>query len=309
MSAPDGMLARWGLDGAATQLVAQRENKVWRVEQGGRVVALRLHRPGYRTQAELASELDWLQALHEGGLGVPRPVPGLDGAMLQPLENGYASVLNWLPGRPMGVTGTPLDLPDRAGLFRQLGRDMARMHDVSDAWARPAGFARASWDRAGLVGEAPLWGRFWENPMLDPRDRALFEGFRARADAQLAQIDATADRGLIHADLVRENILIDGAQLHFVDFDDGGFGYRLFDLATTLFKARPEPDYPVLRDALLDGYGAVRAIDTRALDLFIALRASSYLGWIVPRLSEPGASERSQRFLTAARELVAQQVA
>ena len=124
-----------------------------------------------------------------------------------------------------------------------------------------------------------------------------------RCPAEAGPADGRADTGLIHADLVRENILLDGAALRFVDFDDGGFGYRLFDLATTLFKTLPEPDYQDLRRALLDGYLGERALCLDDIDLFLALRATSYLGWIVPRMAEPGARARSQRFLAAARGL------
>ena len=46
------------------------------------------------------------------------------------------------------------------------------------------------------------------------------------------------DLGLIHADMVHENILIDGSSLVIIDFDYCGFGYRLFDLATALTKKK-----------------------------------------------------------------------
>ena len=34
-------------------------------------------------------------------------------------------------------------------------------------------------------------------------------------------------------DLVRENVMVDGDKLQLIDFDDGGFGFNLYDLATT----------------------------------------------------------------------------
>ena len=73
--------------------------------------------------------------------------------------------------------------------------------------------------------------------------------------------------------------------------------FASFDIATTLLKNRGEPDYPVLQAALLEGYRRVRPIDTKALPLFVLLRAFTYLGWIVPRMDEPGATERCGRFI------------
>ena len=108
------------------------------------------------------------------------------------------------------------------------------------------------------------------------------------------------DHGLIHADLVRENVLVCDNRMGLLDFDDGGWGFRPFDLATTLLKFRDAPEYPRLKDALLRGYLDVRAMDLRTLDLFLALRAVTYVGWFVPRLQEAEARERSERYVAMA---------
>ena len=51
------------------------------------------------------------------------------------------------------------------------------------------------------------------------------------------------DRGLIHADLLGENILDDGAGLRLIDFDDCGWGFRFYDLGTAMLQSlgRPGP--------------------------------------------------------------------
>lgn len=289
-------LRRWGFAPQAS-LVAQRENRVYRVaDSQGRPRALRLHRPGYRRDAELASELDWLAMLAAGGLSVATPVAAVDGALLQRVDGVQVSVLHWLDGVPMGATGTPLQLADRRGCFRALGAGMARLHQLSDAWRPPAGFQRGAWDLDGLLGERPLWGRFWENPALDSDQRAALVRWRAIARQRL--VDAAGlDTGLIHADLLRENILVSGAQLHFIDFDDGGHGYRLFDLATALLKNRHEEDYEQLRRALIAGYHSVRPLDVELLPLFMLLRALTYVGWIAARMDEPGSALRCRRMI------------
>jgi len=269
-------------------------------EQGA---ALRLHRKGYRSDSELRAELLWTQALSDGGLPVATPIPTQAGALLHKVDGIQVSMLGWLGGSPMGASNAPLDVADRCGTFHRLGAQMARLHLISDAWPLPDDFTRPAWDRDGLIGEAPLWGRFWENPTLDEDDRALFERFRGQASEALARGAHTFDYGLIHADLVRENIMLDAGKMHFIDFDDGGFGYRLFDIATTLLKNRAEPDYDDLRRALITGYTTTREIDTDALDLFMALRAMTYVGWIVPRMAEDGAQARNARFIQQARAL------
>lgn len=297
-------LTLWGMEGAEWRLIAERENRVFRVDHAGRAYALRLHRPGYCSEAELRSELHWMAAADAGGLGVPAPVAAADGAVLHMIDGVAVDVLEWLNGAPVGKTGVPLDSDDRLGLFRAIGREMARLHEISDAWTLPEGFTRRRWDRDGLLGEAPVWDRFWDNPTLGAEDRALFLRFRETASVDLAALEGSLDYGLIHADLVRENVMLDEGRVQLIDFDDSGFGFRLFDIATTLLRNRPEPDYEALKAALLDGYLSVRSLDLAALDLFVALRATTYVGWIISRMQESGSEARNARFIATARELV-----
>ncbi|MEM8812785.1 MAG: homoserine kinase [Pseudomonadota bacterium] len=296
-------LTFWGLDEARFQLVAARENKVFRVEAPRGPVALRLHRPGYRSGAELRSELQWMSAVAAHGLVVPEPIRSKHGDLIHDVDGVHADVLTWLNGTPIGETGVPLAHPDRTGLFEAIGVALARLHDASDAWILPADFQRPRWDRAGLLGATPLWGRFWENPSLSNDERGLLKVFRQTADAVIAGHERSLDYGLIHADLLRENTLVDQDEIQLIDFDDGGFGFRLFDVATTLNKNRNEPDYEDLRTALIRGYRSVRRLDVALLDLFIAIRAMTYVGWIIQRIAEPGAETRNRRFVKTATEL------
>ncbi|MCP4316080.1 MAG: phosphotransferase [Hyphomicrobiales bacterium] len=304
LSVVQNVLSLWGLEGCDAKLVAQRENRVFRVTgPDGCTYALRLHRPGYRSDAELYSELEWLAELHRCGLQVPLPVASQEGAYLHHSEVFPVSLLTWLPGKPMGETGGSLNVADRLAAFRAVGEAMARMHMVSDEWRLPLQFERCSWDFEGLLGDNPLWGRFWENPQLTPQQRNLIAAARDRAQDDLRAIEQTQDYGLIHADLVRENVLLSKGALQLIDFDDGGFGFRLFDIATTLNKNRREPDYTDLEAALVEGYARVRPTDTSDLQLFMLLRAFTYLGWIMTRMDEPGASVRCARFIANAVEM------
>ena len=283
-------------------LFMQRENVVYRVDTTMGPHALRLHRPGYHAAVTLRSELDLMAMLAGQGVLVPTPAPTPDGALLVAVGDRYASLLSWVPGVPMGRSGQPLALQGaaRGALFHAIGHEMARLHRICDAWTPPPGFARPRWDRDGLVGDAPFWGPFWNGA-----DTGLLTGVRDLARAVLHDAPAQ-DFGLIHADLVNENVLVDGGQVHFIDFDDCGWGYRLFDIATTLYKAVDEPDFPDLRAALLAGYATMRPLpDVGLLPLFIVLRALTYLGWIEARREEPGMADKALQYAALAKRLIA----
>ena len=289
----------WGFAPGQITLAARRENVVWRAEDARGAFALRLHRVGYRSDTELISELQWMESLVQGGLNVPRPLPSHSGRLVEEVGGTLVDLLTWLPGTPIGRQGE-LDVADRTGLCRDLGALLARLHGISDDWAPRPGFTRPAWDRAGLLGDAPLWGPFWDNPGLTAAQRATLLAARVKADAHLAGIEGALDYGLIHADALSENILIHDGALSLIDFDDGGWGFRDFDLATFLMRFLTAPDYPQMRAALLEGYARRRTVDPATLDLFILLRALTYPGWIIPRLSEPGGEERSARAIRTA---------
>lgn len=299
----DAVLEHWRFQGAAVGQMIERENRIFPVEHSGRKFALRLHRPGYRTLNQLRSELGWMAMLAARGLKVPTPEPDPEGNLIARIDGVLTSVLHWVPGRRTGTTGEGPDVADRPGTFRALGAAMASMHEAADAWTAPPGFTRPAWDREGLLGEAPLWGRFWEAHFLGDADRAYLSAFRDRAEADLTGL-TDLDHGLIHADLLGENVLVGDAGLYVIDFDDGGWGYRLFDVATSLVKLRGQPDFAELRAALLEGFRSVRAIDTSALPLFMALRACTYLGWLADRWTLPEARTRADRNIAAARHFI-----
>jgi Ser/Thr protein kinase RdoA (MazF antagonist) len=299
-------LEHWSLEKAHVSLAAHRENSVYRVDTPqGRSYALRIRRVGYRTDTELISELDWMTMLAKKGLRVPLPVAASDGSRMVCIGKDRADLVTWLNGKAIGASGESLTLSEATNTFRTLGKTAARLHLLSDQWTMPAGFNRPRWDSDALFGESPLWGRFWDCAELSQSDAGLFTRFREAASKALNSLHDALDMGLIHADLVRENVLVDSADpsaVALIDFDDGVFGYRLFEIATALVKNVNEPQYPAIRDALIEGYRELRPMNTSGLDLFMATRAATYVGWSAARLSEPGGQARFDRVTRAARD-------
>ncbi|MBD3763474.1 MAG: phosphotransferase [Rhodobacterales bacterium] len=267
--------------------VAERENAVYRVTCRGRPTALRLHRRGYQGAAAIRSELWWCGALAAAGLPVPAPLRAEDGEVVVTLASGrMASCVDWLPGAALGAAGVPLAGPPAAQVqaHHALGALLARLHAATDALDLPAGFTRPAWDIAGLVGPAPLWGRFWEHPALTPDQAATLRAARDHLAAGLAALAPGWDFGLIHADVLRENVLVDGDRLALIDFDDAGFGPRGHDLGTVLSQNLYEPAFPDIRAALLEGYAPRRRVSEDEADLFTLMRCCASVGWAAPRL-------------------------
>jgi Ser/Thr protein kinase RdoA (MazF antagonist) len=118
---------------------------------------------------------------------------------------------------------------------------------------------------------------------------------RAKIADELAAFGTSPDRyGLIHADLVPENLLIDGKRVQVIDFDDAGFGWHLFELATSLYFLTGDAAYPIAREALIRGYRSERELPDevlKRLPLFLAVRGTTYLGWVHTRQGSDTARE------------------
>jgi Ser/Thr protein kinase RdoA (MazF antagonist) len=299
--------------------LSERENAVYEIAlPAGRRAALRLHRQGYQTPAAIRSELWWCRALAQAALPVPQPVALADGALTAQLRNGrLVSVVEWVDGTPLGAANVPLAAPLEAQLARHhaLGQLLAKIHAVSDRLTLPDWFDRHRWDGPGLTGAQPTWGRFWEHPLLTQEQARQLRQARDWLRATLAAYEAGgADLGLIHADALRENVMIHPASdvgkrqlaLTLIDFDDAGFGYRLYDLGSVLSQNLDEPAYPQIRAALIAGYASLRPLREDLVDAFTLARTLASVGWTIARLdpANPVIARHIARALDCARRVI-----
>jgi Ser/Thr protein kinase RdoA (MazF antagonist) len=268
----------WG--GRVVRVLRDRENHVLEmVLPSGVRAALRLHRAGYQSPEAIRSELWWCAELARAGLPVPAALPEQNGALLIALADGrQASAIAWMEGEALGEAAKPftLPLPRVLDAYHALGSLLAKVHAITDTLTLPDGFTRPRWDLEGLVGDTPHWGRFWDHPAATPDQRATL--IRAR-DALRKRL--TGQIGLIHADLLRENVLVNGHSVSLIDFDDSGFGYRLHDLGTALLQTFQHPEQSQIRAALMAGYGTK---DEDMVQSFTLARALASVGWTMPRL-------------------------
>ena len=273
--------------GSPIRLIGARENAVYELSlPDGSRAALRLHRAGDQGAAAIQSELWWCDALASLGLPVPAPLPLPSGDLLATLADGrHASAIRWLEGAPLGAAGRPLAHPvaQQIDLHFRIGQLLRNLHEASDRLIRPDGFTRPSWDLDGLMGEAPLWGRFWEHPHATSAQVSAQIAARKTAQTMIARHAADdGSFGLIHADVLRENVLLSQGDVALIDFDDSGFGFRLYDLGTVLSQNQYEPARDDLRDALMAGYGTQ---DVEMVEAFTMARILASVGWTIPRLA------------------------
>ena len=258
-------------------LLNRSENETWAA--GGLI--LRLHRQGYHTRAEIASELTWLSALQTlPGLNVVQPIPGAQGLVTE-IDTRVLVAFAPIKGQELQPG------QDLARWFAPLGEITARLHLHARLWTPPQGFTRKRWDVDTILGPQPQWGHWRQAQGLDLTGAALL----ARAtDALATELDAYGTGpetfGLIHADLRLANLMVDGDRLTAIDFDDCGFGWWAYDLAAALSFIETDPRLPDLIARWIEGYTRIaplRPEDRAMIPSLILLRRVLLTAWLASR--------------------------
>jgi Ser/Thr protein kinase RdoA (MazF antagonist) len=298
-------LSRWGLEGAELQLLNHRENTAMKATApSGDCYAMRIHRLAYRGDADLLSELQWLESLRAAAIATTEARRALDDSLFVSVgtaalpEGRQCDLLAWVPGSAIGSVeeGVAFDESTLTAVYLSAGELAARIHNHGETWQRPPGFTRLSWDEDGFFGESgSVCGRYWDLAVLTPDQLALLHRARDVCAAALCDFGKSADRdGLVHGDMLPENLFYDGAGLRLIDWDDTGFGWHLYDFATAMFE----------------GYRCHRALPDDHLEILPVLvmaRALSYVGWAHTRRETGGevtpliidvACELAQQLLT-----------
>ena len=287
-------LENWGLDGAQLFLKSISENIVFEVTcRIGNKYVLRVHRPNYHSYRALNSEKEWLESLSLAGFQVPKilPTKQAEHYLLINMNGGsrYLSVLDWIEGRSlyeMQLKGMTVAFLEQA--LARVGELISKFHLFSEEWVPSKQFLRHRFDLEGFFGKSPFWGRYWDSEYLSSDQRACLLGSQDVIASKINSLGYSKDVfGLIHGDLHHGNILFDrGKNIRLIDFDDAGFGWYLYDIASLLFEYKDHPEFETLSDGFLRGYRKQRFMsgsDWGMLPLFMHIRGRATIGWASER--------------------------
>jgi Ser/Thr protein kinase RdoA (MazF antagonist) len=293
--AQDALAAYGGHPEASLELLNVSENATFLVrDPGAGSSVLRVHRLGYHTELEIASELAWMDALRaEAGVRTPRVLPAADGRRVVTVsERGggaerHCVRFEFLPGTEPGREPGSEPAGEAAltgSHFAELGEITARMHRHAREWSRPDWFTRFHWDHAAAFGQAARWGRWQDGIGVGPSERQILARLDAVLQARLKAFGSGPERyGLVHADTRLANLLVHDGSVSVIDFDDSGFSWYLYDLGTSVSFFEHAPEVPALVDSWLEGYrkvGRLSAEEQAEIWTFIMFRRLLLVAWI-----------------------------
>jgi Ser/Thr protein kinase RdoA (MazF antagonist) len=271
-SVADSALAEYGIASAEFENLRYYNNATYRVVAADlQQYVLRITSNHY-SEAELASEMQYLRALQdEPGLLVPAPVAARDGRLVVSAsaptltDARRCNLFRWIEGSHVSEAQLTGDH------FSIVGAATARLHRRSCAFGPSIVFGRPRWDETHLLKAeavdtyarilAHLRGYFAKEMVdrfidLTEQGRALMRA--RRSDPQ--------SYGMIHGDFHPGNCLFQGDRVAFIDFEDFGWGYFLYDIATALFGVIEEPYYRTFTDNFIAAYAQHRPLPESLAD-------------------------------------------
>jgi Ser/Thr protein kinase RdoA (MazF antagonist) len=292
-------LPHWGFsEDSELRLLNLSENATFTVTapDAGSPTILRIGRPDYSSVPEVESELAWIEALAADRAvrtaSVVRTVAGLSVVELASAEFPRPRpcvAFGFVPGEEAPEDGD-LDAPLRA-----LGGLAARMHGHARAWRRPAAFQRRRWDYETTIGENGIWGRWQDGIGVGPAEMIVLGRLAELLRVALQNYGRTADRfGLVHADFRLANVLFNGPDTYIIDFDDCGWSWFMYDLATCFTFIEDRGDLFHLINCWLAGYREVTPLGAEAeaiIPTMIMLRRLLVLAWVGSHAETPLAQE------------------
>ncbi len=246
---------------------------------------LRIGHELHRTPAMTRGEIHWVDTLAKHGVSVPRVFPSRRGALVEviPAEDGScfsAVLLEKAPGR------SPRREDWNAGLLRQVGSLLGKMHRIAQAYQPPSPAERRPDWHADMANFA--------RKFLPPGNEGVIQKHEElMAHLATLPVDSTG-YGLIHQDVHGGNFFVADGGITLFDFDDCLYAWFMHDVAMTLFYVLPmdcsaPEDVEFARRCfgeLMDGYARENHLDRawyvevpnflkwREIDLYIAIHRS-----------------------------------
>ncbi|WP_395345021.1 phosphotransferase enzyme family protein [Ningiella sp. W23] len=274
----------FGFEDAEITLIKFRENAVFELRCQTKTFALRVHRPEYRSLQELKSEVELTSYLRDGGgINTPKFLTNSDGTHFytSSIKGHYelhCDILEWIDGSS----------PNEQSIvksFAQVGSLSARIHKTLATWTPSKNFLRPHLDETTLFGRYSVWGNYQQLTSIANSKMAKFEYAAKKVERSLSKACRDHEQwGLIHGDLMPENILINNNEISVIDFDDAGYSWYANELAIAIAFHLEQPYFNSLKFEWIKGYEEVKPnIDLSLLDDLIMARLLLALGWLAKR--------------------------
>ncbi len=223
--------------------------------------------------ADYKFEAEALTYLHSHRIPVIHPFRRKDGEFVSQTDlygkKYYYILFSFAPGKP----NTSLS----ESQYSQIGKIVARMHLQWDVW-KPT-YTRFSYTKEKIF-ERPIQIIKQYLGEEYPEYLTAIIQFRDYAKKKLTGLFDSDNYhhyyGIIHGDLHTFNMHFDGDNVTIFDFDEMGYGLRIFDIAGFVYTKKIRESKEQLgfdaQQSFLDGYNSIRKLSQEEIDLIPTLK-------------------------------------
>lgn len=231
---------------------------------------------------------------HRGGISIPSILSSKDGSEIQEIKLDEDSspmrvaIYTWLEGRDLEGNETKES-------FIQLGELIARLHIATYGEKIPKTFSPKRWDNVFYYQEDKVvykdskYQRYLSREYHEMMDRII-----PYLNKQLSRYYRKNEEHLqlIHSDLNPSNVLVNGNEMHIIDFEDVLLGLPLHDIAILLYYYRYDEEYNFdeVKQLFFKGYKKIRPLpvfEEFDLDLLMTARRVNFLNYILVVSEDP----------------------
>ena len=200
-------------------------NDTYQVRCADARYSLRIYRHDIYPRGEIDFEVEALNYLHNNGFPIAFPIARRSGGyvteIMAPEGIRYVLVTAFVDGKTLEFQSL-----DDSRIF---GESVARLHEVSQGFKTH--HKKKDLDLKNLIDDSIVAIEPYVSHR--PEDVSLLSLLATNASAAVQQSDESVlDIGFCHGDLHGYNAHLNGDVVTHYDFEECGFGYRIFDLAT-----------------------------------------------------------------------------
>jgi len=236
------LLDRFELRATQIQQVAESINVVFRVHvAGGERYVIRLTPPThFHDLADVRSEVLWLRALADEGIGVPVPVAARTGDFVVSVSwpeipgTWHCVLFEWIQGANLADRWTERNIERFGRLVAQLHVSGRRFEPPEGFLVRPANTVLPHCNPAFARPEPRVLFDGLPAKLVTPSRRTLFEKAHELAEGEIQRLFSVGDPMPIHNDLHAWNVMVSRDRIYAIDFENMLMGFPVQDIGTLI---------------------------------------------------------------------------
>lgn len=296
---PQKAAALWDADINSIKLVNDGINLVYRFEVQKQGRYLRITHREIRDYDELVAAIDFQKYLHNQDVPICNPIPSKLGHFIEEVNQNdltfLVHVTQEVPGKIMNFEYND------AYIYKLWGASLAKLHQAAKNYQSNNKFKFKNWK--------DLWQEIAK--YLPGEDAIIKKEYEAISSWFATMPESPSIFGLTHGDHMTNNVLYDGKQIYFIDFDEPVYHWFLADIAKPFLELCEKPffEWKQKFEWYIEGYKSVLPISDdqiKNIHWFVKMKSLDIYLWCKNNWKDPIApgGKSTEKWLNNLRSMI-----